>query len=105
MTEIIKSGKNFYYCSECKCASNKPTSIPHAATCSLPDLLTQGKPTAKAPDDTIAVIETLVKEVRKVLPEIDLMHRLLITGALIDAESLIEELRGKKPLANPASMA
>ena len=104
MTEIIKSGKNFYYCSECKCASNKPTSIPHAATCSLPDLLTQGKPTAKAPDDTIAVIETLVKEVRKVLPEIDLMHRLLITGALIDAESLIEELRGKKPLANPASM-
>jgi len=24
--------------------------------------------------------------------------------ALIDAESLIEELRGKKPLANPASM-
>jgi hypothetical protein len=104
MAEIIKSGENFYYCSECKCASNKPTSIPHAATCSLPDLLTQGKPTEKAPDDTIAVIETLVKEVRKVLPEIDLMHRLLITGALIDAESLIEELRGKKPLANPASM-
>jgi len=104
MAEIIKSGKNFYYCSECKNASNTPTSIPHAATCSLPDQLTQGKPTAKAPDDTIAVIERVVKEVRKVLPEIDLMHRLLITGALIDAESLIEELRGKKPLANPASM-
>ena len=101
MAEIIKSGENFYYCSECKCSSNKPTSIPHAATCSLPDLLTQTKPTEKDPADTVAV---LVKQVWAILPEIDLMHRLLITGALIDAESLIEELRGKKPLANPASM-
>jgi hypothetical protein len=36
--EIIKSGKNFYYCSECKNASNKPEGIPHSQTCSLPDL-------------------------------------------------------------------
>ena len=83
MAEIIKSGENFYYCSECKNASNAPDIIPHAATCSL-----------KAPADTIAVIERVVKEVRAVLPEITLMHRLLITGALIDAESLIEELKG-----------
>jgi len=37
--EIVKSGENFYYCSECKNASNKPEGIPHAAGCSLPDLL------------------------------------------------------------------
>jgi DNA-directed RNA polymerase subunit F len=36
--EIIKSGENFYYCSECKNASNKPEGIPHSQTCSLPDL-------------------------------------------------------------------
>jgi len=36
--EIIKSGENFYYCSECKNASNKPEGIPHSPTCSLPDL-------------------------------------------------------------------
>ena len=101
MAEIIKSGENFYYCSECKNASNEPDDIPHAATCSLPDLLAKRKPAEKDPADTIAV---LVKQVWAILPEIDLMHRLLITGALIDAESLIEELRGKKPLANPASM-
>ena len=37
--EIIKGGENFYYCSECKSASNHPGGIPHAPTCSLPDLL------------------------------------------------------------------
>jgi hypothetical protein len=94
MAEIIKSGENFYYCSECKNASNAPDGIPHAATCSLPDLLAKRKPADKDPSDTIAVIERVVKEVRAVLPEITLMHRLLITGALIDAESLIEELKG-----------
>ena len=36
--EIIKGGENFYYCSECKNASNKPEGIPHSQTCSLPDL-------------------------------------------------------------------
>jgi DNA-directed RNA polymerase subunit F len=36
--KIIKSGKDFYYCSECKNASNKPEGIPHSQTCSLPDL-------------------------------------------------------------------
>ena len=36
--EIIKGGENFYYCSECKNASNKPEGIPHASTCSLPDM-------------------------------------------------------------------
>jgi len=36
--EIIKSGENFYYCSECKNASNKPEGIPHSQTCSFPDL-------------------------------------------------------------------
>lgn len=36
--EIVKSGENFYYCSECKNASNRPEGIPHASTCSLPDL-------------------------------------------------------------------
>jgi hypothetical protein len=35
--EIINSSKNFYYCSECKNASNKPEGIPHASTCSLQD--------------------------------------------------------------------
>jgi hypothetical protein len=35
--EIVKGGSNFYYCSECKNASNTPLGIPHAATCSLPD--------------------------------------------------------------------
>ena len=36
--EIVKGGNKFYYCSECKNASNKPEGIPHAPTCSLPDL-------------------------------------------------------------------
>ena len=45
-----------------------------------------------APDDTLTVIKTLVKEVREILPKVDLMHRLLISGAIIDAESLIEEI-------------
>lgn len=33
--EIINSGPNFYYCSECKNASNVPNGIPHKPTCSL----------------------------------------------------------------------
>ena len=35
--EIVKGSENFYYCSECKNASNTPAGIPHASTCSLPD--------------------------------------------------------------------
>ena len=37
MAEIIKAGENFYYCSECKNASNQPNGIPHSPNCSLPD--------------------------------------------------------------------
>lgn len=41
--KIVKTGENFYYCSECKNASNVPEGIPHSPTCSLPDLLKKEK--------------------------------------------------------------
>lgn len=36
--EVVKAGENFYFCSECKNASNKPEGIPHSKECSLADL-------------------------------------------------------------------
>ena len=37
--KIVKGGENFYYCSECKCASNVPSGIPHGPTCSYVDVM------------------------------------------------------------------
>lgn len=39
--EIVKAGDNFYYCSECKNASNVAYGVPHSAQCSY------GKPTTE----------------------------------------------------------
>jgi hypothetical protein len=36
--QVVKAGENFYFCSECKNASNKPEGIPHSKECSLTDL-------------------------------------------------------------------
>lgn len=41
--EVIKGGENFYYCSECKNASNSPNGIPHAPNCSMPDMYVNPK--------------------------------------------------------------
>lgn len=47
----------------------------------------------RVPNDTLDVLETLVKVARSLLPELSLHDKLLMTGALIDAENLIAEIK------------
>jgi hypothetical protein len=47
----------------------------------------------RVPDDTLDVLETLVKECQNVLPSLHIHDKLLMTGAVIDAENLIAEIK------------
>lgn len=51
----------------------------------------------RAPDDTIRVLETLIDEAQKAMKHLPLMERLLLTGALLDAVNLLDELKEKNP--------
>jgi hypothetical protein len=52
----------------------------------------------RVPNDTLYVLEVLVKECRNVLPTVNIHDRLLLTGAVIDAENLIAEIKaGEEP--------
>jgi hypothetical protein len=46
------------------------------------------------PDDTVKVLETLIKESKGALEDLPLMRRLLLRGAIIDAEDLLAEITG-----------
>ena len=52
----------------------------------------------KAPNDTEKVLQTLIKESKRALDLLPLMNRLLLSGAIIDAESLLAEIQGKPPI-------
>jgi len=52
----------------------------------------------KAPNDTAKVLETLIKESERALNDLPLMGRLLLSGAIIDAKSLLGEIQGKPPI-------
>ena len=54
----------------------------------------------RVPDDTLKVLETLTLEAKSVIGSLSLMNRLLLTGAVIDAENLIAEIKAK-PERNP----
>lgn len=53
----------------------------------------------RVPDDTLSVLEILTGEAKRVLPGLHIHDRLLMTGAVIDAENLIAEIKsqGAKP--------
>ena len=47
----------------------------------------------RVPNDTVDVLESLVKAIKRALPEIPMPDSLLITGAVIDAENLLAEIK------------
>ena len=51
----------------------------------------------QAPDDTEKVLERLILSSEKVLSRLSLMDRLLLKGAIIDAKSLLAEIKGEQP--------
>ena len=56
--------------------------------------------TMRVPDDTLEVLENLTLKAKSVIGSLSLMNRLLLTGAVIDAENLIAEIKAK-PERNP----
>jgi hypothetical protein len=50
----------------------------------------------KAPDDTAKTLETLIKASKQVLEDAPLHRKLLLHGAIIDAEDLLAELTGRE---------
>ena len=49
----------------------------------------------RVPDDTLSVLETLTLEAKSVLKSLSLPNRMLLTGAVIDAENLIAEIKSE----------
>ena len=49
----------------------------------------------RVPDDTLSVLETLVKECKNILPKLHIHDKLLMTGAVIDAQNLIVEIKSQ----------
>jgi len=47
----------------------------------------------RVPSDTLDVLESLVKESKRAIEEVSIPTRLLLTGAIIDAENLIAEIK------------
>lgn len=47
----------------------------------------------RVPGDTLLVLETLTLEAKSVLSSLSLANRMLLTGAVIDAENLIAEIK------------
>lgn len=48
----------------------------------------------QAPDDIVKVLATLIKESKNVVQDAPLHRRLLLQGAIIDAEDLLAEMNG-----------
>lgn len=46
------------------------------------------------PDDTPKILETIIKQSKDVVQYAPLMHRMLLQGAIIDAEDLLAEING-----------
>lgn len=57
----------------------------------------------QAPDDTEKVLETLIKESKSALNRLPLINRMLLSGAIIDAESLLAEIQGKPAIDTHAA--
>lgn len=56
----------------------------------------------RVPDDALDVLETLVKECRNVIPNLHIHDKLLMTGAVIDAENLIDEIKSSQRDREPS---